>query len=206
MKFEINKEYLLSNKEKIIKAAAVIILIAVAFFVFILGGGSGNGSEDVTEPVNITEESAVTPTEPVAMIIVDVAGAVNNPQVVQVKEGSRVGDAIAAAGGLTDKADTTNVNQAAFLTDGEKIFIPVKGETTGNENTNSASGISDGLVNINSATSEELQTLNGIGPVTAEKIIDYRTNTGRFATVDDLKNVDGIGDKTFESIKNDIKV
>ena len=146
----------------------------------------------------------------------DVGGAVKSPQVVELEEDSRVGDAISAAGGLKDNADPAGINQAAFLTDGEKVYIPVKGETaplvsgisgqqalpTGDAATAGASA----KVNLNTATSEELQTLNGVGPATAEKILDYRTANGGFKKIEDLKNVNGIGDKTFEKLKEQIMV
>ena len=142
-------------------------------------------------------------------IIVDVGGAVKVPQVVELAPDSRVADAVAAAGGLLETADTAGINQAAFLTDGEKVYIPEKGEElSGLEGISGLEQASSGesKVNINTATSEELQTLNGVGPATAEKILDYRTSNGSFKTIEDLKNVDGIGDKTFEKLKEHIKV
>lgn len=215
MKQYLNREFLLSNKEKIIKVAAITGIIAVAFFVFVLGGGQGKEELPVTESkaqasVNGAEGEA---TEEKGSIIVDVGGAVVTPQVVELKKDSRVADAISAAGGLKDNANTASINQAAFLTDGEKIYIPAKGEEvelpangtqTGNAGT-SRSGAS-GKVNINQASAIELQTLDGVGPATAEKILNYREKTGRFAKIDDLKNVKGIGEKTFEKLKEHIMV
>ena len=134
----------------------------------------------------------------------------------ELPEGSRVDDAIKAAGGLTDKADLTDINRAAFVEDGEKIYIPAliemdeSSSDVDHSDIVSGNGLSaqysDGKVNINTADSEELQKLTGVGPVTAQKIIDYRKENGRFAAIEDIKNVTGIGDKTFEKFKDDIKV
>ena len=116
----------------------------------------------------------------------------------------------------------TNINRAEFLVDGQKIYIPsyaldedgniiegsADGESVSGSGTSSATGAIDpsGKVNINTADSTQLQTLNGVGPATAQKIIDYRDSSGRFTTIEDLKNVSGIGDKTFEKLKDYICV
>lgn len=217
-----NKEFLLSNKKNIIKATAIVCLAAAAFFVFVL-----NGEEPAQEPPVVqTEEETLANSgagetngaeeRTGGPIVVDVGGAVKTPQVVELEDNSRVADAISAAGGLKDNADTAGINQAAFLTDGEKVYVPVKGEN-GSAAALGAGQVSQigqagpgtdagGKVNINTATSEELQTLNGVGPATAEKILDYRAANGAFKTIEDLKNVSGIGDKTFEKLKEHIVV
>ena len=204
----LNKEFLLSNKEKIIKVAAIIVLVVVAFFVFVLGDDDDDEQMviDTQQQHLLTEESSADESSP-EMIIVDVAGAVNSPKVVELPADSRVADAISAAGGLTKDADTSQINQAAFLNDGEKIYIPEIGEddlTGMGVSTSIAEAASK--IDINTATSEELQTLNGVGPATAEKIISYRSDVGYFRDIDELKNVDGIGDKTFEKLKDYIMV
>lgn len=205
MKQYFNKEFLLSNKEKIIKAAAIIILVVVAFFVFVLGGN--DKEQEMTIETN--HDAAKESTEPAdsnELIMVDVSGAVKEPKVVQLSEGSRVADAIEAAGGLTDAADTVKINQAAFLNDGEKIYVPEEGEdVTGIEFSSDLGSASD-KIDINTATSEELQSINGIGPATAEKILQYRSDVGYFKSIEEIKNVNGIGDKTFDELKEYIKV
>jgi competence protein ComEA len=199
----LNKEFLLTNKDKIIKVAVVIVIIAVAFFVFVTGDNDDDEiTLDTTNPAVI--ENTVASELP-EKIIVDVAGAVNNPKVVELEAESRVADAIAAAGGLTEDADTSHINQAAVLNDGEKIYIPEEGEDDLSGDTSSVFNDAS-KIDINTATSEELQTLNGIGPATAEKIISYRSDVGYFKSIDELKNVDGIGDKTYEDLKDDIMV
>lgn len=203
MKKYLNREFLLTNKDKIIKAAAIIILVVAAFFVFILGGGSKE-EEMIIESSESTAE-ALEPTEK-DLIMVDICGAVNEPKVAELPQESRVADAIDAAGGLTENADITQINQAAFITDGEKIYIPEVGEDVTGIALDGGTSMSSGKVDINTATSEELQTLNGVGPATAEKILQYRSDVGYFKSIDEIKNVSGIGDKTFENLKEYIKV
>lgn len=205
----LNKEFLLNNKEKIIKVTAIIILVAVAFFVFILED-EGESQEQMMidtqrEAENVIDQENAGPAQ--ETIIVDVAGAVHSPKVVELPADSRVADAIAAAGGLTEDADTSEVNQAAFLTDGEKIYIPENGES-GDPGTGFSGNVSKDAskIDINTATSDELQTLKGIGPATAEKILAYRSDVGYFKSIEEIKNVDGIGEKTYENLKNDITV
>jgi competence protein ComEA len=144
----------------------------------------------------------------------DVAGAVMAPSVVELPEGSRVFEAIEKAGGLTGDADLSTTNQAEILTDGQKLYIPTRHELEESRAGSPSSGLaanSSGVlqskrININTADSQTLQQLKGVGPATAEKIINYRTENGKFKTIEDLKNVSGIGDKTFEKLKDKITV
>ncbi len=209
-----SKDFLLKNKQLVIKVAVIFFIFTVAFFVFVLG----ENKEAAHEPEVTQTQKAVAaePTETaVKSIMVDVGGAVKTPQVVELKEESRVADAISAAGGLKENADTAEINQAAFLTDGQKIYIPAKGEkipaeVISAENSTQPGaenpGMAGGKVNLNTATSEELQTLNGVGPATAEKILEYRSSNGYFKNIEEIKNVNGIGDKTFEKLKEHIMV
>jgi competence protein ComEA len=197
--FNIEVERFISeNKDLVIKVAAVALVIVAAFFVFLTKADNIEDEIQIENEVAATEESVSS-----LDIFVDIGGAVKNPQVVKLPEGSRVEDAIKAAGGLTDKADLTEINRAAFLEDGEKVYIP---EAYEEGETSSSVSKGDSRVNINTADSDELQKLNGIGPATAEKIIDYRDEHGRFSNIEDIKNVSGIGDKTFEKFEDDIKV
>jgi competence protein ComEA len=143
---------------------------------------------------------------------VDIGGQVINPGVYQVDQGTRLYELIDMAGGLTENADTDSINRASFVEDGEKILIPAKVSSTGasaetasssGEGTASAGISNGGLVNINLANKEELKTLNGIGDVTAEKIIEYR-KSNRFKKKEDIKSVKGIGDAIYEKIKDNI--
>lgn len=133
-------------------------------------------------------------------VLVHVAGAVNNPGVYTLDGGSRVIDAVEAAGGLSPEADGDALNLAAVVEDAAKITIPKV--NAGGEDV--ASTAASGLVNINTADKTTLMTLSGIGEVLAQNIIDYRTKNGPFTNLEELKNVNRIGDKLFEQIKDGI--
>jgi competence protein ComEA len=137
-----------------------------------------------------------------ATIIVDVAGWVRKPGVYEFTAGDRVIDAVNRAGGARQGADLTSLNLAALLADGTQIVVPKQGSTVpvGSGSTG-ATGGSTALINVNTATEPELETLPGVGPVTAAAIIDYRTKNGLFAAVDDLIDVSGIGPSTLEQIR-----
>ncbi|MDR1815369.1 MAG: helix-hairpin-helix domain-containing protein, partial [Clostridiales Family XIII bacterium] len=153
-------------------------------------------------------------------VFVDVGGAVASPGVIAMPAGSRIVDAIAAAGGLSDDADVSGLNQAVVLADSDKIYVPTADEVlSGNVPTSagqggrqdaaptagtvggSAAAAASGIVNINTADSDGLQQLSGVGPATAQKIIDYRNTYGAFLKPEDLMNVSGIGEKTFAKLK-----
>ncbi|MBK9781591.1 MAG: helix-hairpin-helix domain-containing protein [Anaerolineales bacterium] len=149
--------------------------------------------------------------EPIAVHII---GAVPRPGLYEFAEGSRVQDAIDAAGGLLTSANVDSVNLAALLEDGQQLDIPYKaGTDSSNENGDdalvlpgatekpAASEAGQDLVNINTASAEELDNLPGIGPTIAQRIVEYREANGSFQTIDDLMNVSGIGPSTFENIK-----
>ncbi|MDR0853508.1 MAG: helix-hairpin-helix domain-containing protein [Clostridiales Family XIII bacterium] len=183
-----------------------------------------SGDEDGSGDENAAAE-AEKATKSSAVIMVDVGGAVNTPTVVAMSEGSRVVDAIELAGGLRDDANVQTINQAQVLEDGQKIYIPTNDEvasglekargagTTGSGTgmTGYDGGVSGGdvnsdKININSSDGAALQQITGVGPATAQKIIDYRTSNGKFAKIEDIMNVSGIGQKTFEKMKEHICV
>ena len=147
-------------------------------------------------------------------IVVDVKGAVQHPGVYPFTTENRIIDAIQAAGGYSEKADTRFINHAQKLSDELVIYVPVIGEgieqpatvVMSGGTTSTASSGQEETVNINSATEAELTTLPGIGPSKAAAIIAYREENGQFASVEDLKNVSGIGDKTFEQLQQLIAV
>lgn len=149
-------------------------------------------------------------------VVVHVAGAVQAPGVYELDSGSRVHDAVTAAGGLRDDADTSAINLAAPASDGSQIYIPVQGEAPlssagGAEAANGTTGTfpgterrgtdAAGLVNINAASAEELQTLPKVGPVLAASIISWREQYGGFSSVDELDQVSGIGPATLEALR-----
>ena len=158
----------------------------------------------VTVTPNLTPE----PNPTVSLIQVHVAGEVNQPGVYTLKEGANVQDAIDAAQGPTELAQHELLNLAAILTHGQRVYIPSSEDMQGNaEDDQRSLEVSLGnLININTATQEELDTLPGIGSVRANAIIVYRTENGFFMTIEDLLKVEGIGETTFNELKEFITV
>jgi competence protein ComEA len=126
------------------------------------------------------------------LLVVDVAGAVRRPGLVRLAKGARVADAVARAGGLTRRAARDAVNLAAPVSDGQQVLVPVRGSPAGSA-AGGGGAAAAGPVSLSSATAEQLDTLPGIGPVTAQKIIDYRAQHGSFTSVDGLDAIPGIG-------------
>lgn len=168
--------------------------------------------EDQPEQESDNDQILDPPEE--VLIVIDIAGEVVNPNVYLLPEGTRIFQAIEAAGGLSTKADTSEVNLAAILYDGTKLCIPKKNEKVTIVQTSGGPGPSSNpagpsqptLININTADSKELQKLTGVGPATAEKILAYRKDYGQFNKIEDLMNVSGIGEKTFAKFKDKISV
>ena len=162
------------------------------------GENGGGGGADSTSAEHSTNGALEAP------LVIDVDGAVVAPGVVEVPAGSRVADAIEAAGGLAEDADVSGINRAAPLVDGEKVYVPRVGEAA--PASAGASSSSDGdeesisPVNINTASLSELDELPGIGPATAQAIIDDREENGPFASIEDIMRVSGIGEKKFENL------
>ncbi|MFS0595946.1 helix-hairpin-helix domain-containing protein [Peribacillus frigoritolerans] len=209
--------------EGILKRKMTMITVAVAFvaggiYFFSQQGEDPAETEDIfsitakeAEMEQSVNESAAEP----EIIKVDVKGAVKSPGIFTAQAGDRVIDMISAAGSFTEKADTDKVNFAQIIEDQMVIYVPEIGEedkgdleniqvgTSGDAITKGTSG---GLVNLNTATQEDLQTLTGIGPSKANAILEYRETIGKFKEVDELKQITGIGDKTFERLRDSISV
>lgn len=144
------------------------------------------------------KELQLIPPTQISSITIDVGGQVTNPGVYQLPAGSRVNDALLAAKGLLSEADTSEINLAAFLHDGDKIYVPsLSRDTTALSNSNETS-----MVDVNLATLEELDSLPGIGPQKAQAIIDYRESYGPFKQVEDLLYVSGIGQSIIDQIRD----
>lgn len=144
------------------------------------------------------------------MIVVEIKGEVANPDVYEISEGSIIRDLITKAGGLTNEANIDKINRADKLRDNQLIVIPNKNELS-NANTNinvskEGNTAEEGIININTASLEELQKINGVGEVKAKSIINYREKNGGFKSIDEMKNIEGIGDKTFEKMKDQITI
>ena len=180
---------------------------------------NGENNKDITlngEVVNAVSSSINNgKLENLEEIIVHITGEVNKLGIVNLKENSRIADAINAAGGSTKNADLNKINLAYILEDGQKIYIPNKSEKIENNeyiidgsgnNAKSNSLKEVGKVNINEAMQTELEQLPGIGPSLATRIIEYREQNGKFNNVEDLQNVKGIGDAKFNDIKDKVTV
>jgi competence protein ComEA len=137
---------------------------------------------------------------PANSIVVDVVGAVHKPGVYDFAQGARVIDAVRAAGGFLPDAEPQAINLARPLVDGEQVVVPKKGETPPAATGGGSAQQPGGKVNINSATASDFENLPGIGPVLAQKIVDYRDQHGPFRSIQDLMKVTGIGQKKFDSL------
>jgi competence protein ComEA len=165
------------------------------------GGDEGAGSEDESGEGG---ESTFSVEGGGSDVVVDVTGAVRRPGVYRLPAGSRVDDAVKRAGGATGKAEVDSVNLAARLADGQQVVVPEEaapgtaGATTVGA---TASGAEDSPISLATATAAELDTIDGIGPVTAEDIIDFREEHGGLASVDQLDQISGIGPATMEALR-----
>lgn len=176
-----------------------------------IGEGSGLREADTSEKREETsspeKESGCDSAQETENIYVHVCGQVCAPGVYELKEGSRVYDAVEAAGGMTEAAAADCLNQAECLSDGQQIYIPSVSEAAEQAmGTAAGEAADDGKVNLNTAGKEELMTLPGIGEVKAEAIIRYREEKGGFASAEELKEVEGIGEGVFGKVEDRVKV
>ncbi|MEI6307385.1 MAG: helix-hairpin-helix domain-containing protein [Actinomycetes bacterium] len=169
-----------------------------------LGGFYFLNSRPQAEPVVIQEIAPAITESATARLIINVAGKVKNPGVYQLPQGSRVVDAIEAAGKQLKGVDISDINLARILVDGEQILVGGSRVASGKAAPKKITA--DNPLDINRASIAQLDTLPGIGPVTAQRIIDYRTKVGRINTVDELKKISGLGGAKFEEIKNLLRV
>jgi competence protein ComEA len=179
-----------SRRRALLIAAAALALLVVAGRTL-----AGAGTATVQPAAGLVpERSAATPA-----LVVHVAGAVRQPGLYRLAEGKRVADAVARAGGATAPADTAAINLAAPLADGMQVIVPsrVAGAAGG-----SAGAAVPGRVSLSSASAAELDALPGVGPVTAQKIVDYRAAHGGFRSVDDLDAIPGIGPARVEQLRD----
>lgn len=179
-------------------AAAVAVAIVLVLLVRHLGG-NGSAARAVTPlPAPSRPAKAVA----AKLLVIDVAGAVRRPGLYRLREGSRIDDAIAAAGGPTVKAQLDAVNLAAPIADGERVVVPGRGVAGAPAASPPAAGSSPSApLDLNTATAEQLDSLPGIGPVTAQKILDYRQAHGAFHSVAELEGVPGIGPGRLSQLK-----
>jgi competence protein ComEA len=195
---------------------SLILLVAIVAYYFIHLEEDGRGTQVSNEWLE--EELPMDSNEPGSLeleenpqeeenLVVDVKGAIKSPGVYEVKLGDRVIDVIEMAGGLNENADKNNINFAMKLVDEMVLYVPIVGEEKIIEPTvGSVQNHEDGKVNLNKASETELQTLTGVGPAKATAIIEYRDQNGGFKKVEELMEISGIGEKTFEKLKDQITV
>jgi len=184
------------SRRSALVGAAVLLVVLVLADRLLLGAGAAQPAQVIPPPVAMTTVDA--------RLVVDVVGAVRRPGLYRLAQGTRVADALSRAGGLTPKADRTLVNLAAPLADGEQVIVPARVSGAGAAGISGGSGSAApaGPVHLNVATLEQLDALPGVGPVTAQKILDYRQKHGAFGSVDELDAIPGIGPARLDQLRD----
>ena len=184
------------DRRRIVVTGVVLLLVFVLAGRFLLRPAKPAA---VAPPLRVasTKTSQLSST----MLYVDVVGAVRRPGLYRLRDGSRVADAVTRAGGPTPKAQIELVNLAARIADGEQIVVPRRGLAAASAPT-PGGGAASGPVHLNSATLEQLDALPGVGPVTAQKILDYRQKHGAFGSADELDAISGIGPARLETLRD----
>jgi competence protein ComEA len=180
----------ISRRHALLGAAAVLVLL-----VLVGRQLAGAGAPASARPVVVEARPA---SEARAALLVHVVGAVRRPGLYRLRDGARIADAVARAGGVTRRADLALINLAAPLADGAQVVVPRR-EPAGPGGP--AAAAASGPVHLNTATLEQLDELPGIGPATAQRILDYRQENGAFASVDELDAVPGIGPARLEQLR-----
>ncbi|HEX6459718.1 MAG TPA: helix-hairpin-helix domain-containing protein [Thermoleophilaceae bacterium] len=189
-------------------AAFALLVVAIALRLHAHGGGGGAPAASVSlGPAGGGRAPAAAAPAPARELWVDVAGAVRRPGLYKVPAGSRLAAALERAGGVSRRGDEAGVNLASPLHDGQQVIVPLRG-TGGVGGVGAAGGgagggaaAAGGPISLSQATEAQLETLDGIGPALAGRIIQYRQQHGGFRSLDELKEVSGIGDKRFEALR-----
>jgi competence protein ComEA len=185
-------------------AAALVLILLAAWY---LARSRPEADAAAAPPVASIEVRSQT--ERGGRVVVDVAGAVNRPGVYTLASSARVEDALERAGGATRRADLSQVNRAAKVEDGRQILVPERaphGAAAPAAEPGSAPGAPEQPINLNTATLEQLDQLDGVGPATAQKILEYREEQGGFGSVDELDRIPGIGEKRLAALREDVRV
>jgi competence protein ComEA len=195
-------EFLLQRRRPLLVAAVALVLVLLAGR-FVLRAGTTTPAAPLPPPP--TEGAGVTGL-PSGRVVVDVVGAVRRPGLYRLEQGSRIADAVARAGGATHKADLAMVNLAAPVADGEQVVVPKRAApgavASAAGGVGATPGVPAGPVHLNTATLEQLDSLPGVGPVTAQKILGYRQEHGAFGSVDELDAVPGIGPARMDTLRD----
>ncbi len=206
------------KQKKIIVIVGIIVLVLIIIYFYNSRLETPQLEDDILIEENQTNSNLSSKNEEKDLIIIHITGAIKIPGIVKLEEGARIEDAINKAGGLTEDADISRVNLAYVLEDGVKIKIPSNSDIgdlgeniiingSGDNILEDFENSSDNnILNINKATEQELEDLPGIGPSLASKIIEYRNKNGKFSSVEDIKNVNGIGESKYENIKEKLCV
>jgi competence protein ComEA len=191
-------------------AAVILLLLGLGIAVLVTATGSHGKTTALGSGVSPGPSPGATSSADDAAgatVYVHVVGAVLHPGLFPLRDGDRVVDAVAAAGGFSDTADQTQVNLARFVTDGEQLSVPVIGApVVSAPGTTPGAAAPGAKVNLNTADLALLDTLPQVGPAMAKRIIDWRTANGKFSSVEDLMSVTGVGDKTFAELKDLVTV
>ena len=181
-------------------AAAAVVLVVLAGLYYVR-----TRSDAAAAPPAAAANIDVRPSGG-GRVMVDVAGEVKRPGVYRLPASARVEDALTEAGGPTRRADLSQINRAAKLEDGRQILVPARAPRGGEAAAATGAAPADAPVNLNSATLEQLDTLDGVGPATAQKILDYREEHGGFGSVDELDQIPGIGEKRLAALREKVRV
>lgn len=221
-------ENLIKNKKMILIAMAIIFCVGIIIFVYFYNQNNSDTNFESTVAEGISENNDTQlndkkeeekqqekQQENDEEIYIHITGEIKNEGVITLKKGSRIIDAIEKAGGVTENADLSKINLVYILSDGQKLVIP-KQNANNNEPTITSEGGTNIIqsevndkskkININTATQTELETITGVGPSLAGKIIEYRKKNGKFKSKEDVKNVTGIGESKYETIKELIDI
>jgi competence protein ComEA len=189
-----------------IGGAGIVICLIILFF--FIQQKKSDPLEQVAQSQEFTEDSPQLSQSQDQRIFLDIKGAVRQPGMYEGKENMRVWDAVMLAGGFSEEADTKQVNFSKRVTDQMVIYIPKQGEQVAalEDTLQQSSEGESSKVNLNQATEAQLQELSGVGQKKAQEIIRYREENGGFKIIDELKNISGFGDKTFEKLKDNLSI
>jgi competence protein ComEA len=194
------------DKGRLVTYAALgLLVLAIALRLHAHGGGAPPATVSLAPAGGARAPSEASSPAPVRELWVDVAGAVRRPGLYKVPAGSRVAAAVERAGGVSRRGDQAGVNLAAPLHDGQQVIVPLHGAVAASGgSSSSAAGPGSGPISLSQATETQLESLDGIGPALAGRILQYRQEHGGFRTLDELKEVSGIGDKRFEALRGSL--
>jgi competence protein ComEA len=185
-----------TRRQLLVGGVVALVLLIVAGRLLLHSGASA--STPVPAPIVPTGTTAIA----AGPVVVNVVGAVRRPGLYRLRDGSRIADAVARAGGVTPKAQVELVNLASRVSDGEQIVVPRRGAVAASAGGAGSAAAPAGPVHLNSATLEQLDALPGVGPVTAQKILAFREEHGAFASVDELDAIPGIGPARLEQLRD----